>query len=92
MPPQIIVGYYLLGVNLLTCVLFGVDKYMAAARTWRISEKTLWFFSCIGGSAGAFIGMHLFRHKTKKLEFQFVMLCIVCAQLFVAYLLYQYVF
>lgn len=92
MNPLQYVGLYLLGVNLFTWILFGVDKYMATSGTWRISEKTLWFFSLIGGSAGGLFGMHLFRHKTKKVEFQLVMLCILSIQVVALYLLYRYAF
>ena len=37
----------------------------------RIRESTLHLFSLLGGWPGALIAQELFRHKAKKLEFQF---------------------
>lgn len=79
------------GINLFTFVLFGFDKWNAADGTWRVRERTLWLFSLLGGSVGALLAMHVFRHKTKKGSFQFVMALIIAVQLAVAYALYYYV-
>ena len=42
--------YYLLAVNILAFVLFGVDKQKARRNKWRIPEKTLILSAVIGGS------------------------------------------
>lgn len=84
--------YYLISINVLTCIFFGVDKMMATSHTWRISEKTLWVLSILGGSIGGFAGMQLFRHKTQKLSFQLVMLAIMIIQLLIYALGMTYVF
>ena len=60
---------YLVVVNVLSFSLFGIDKYKAKHKKWRISEKTLFISAVLGGSIGAFIGMHFFHHKTKHLYF-----------------------
>ena len=60
---------YLIGINLLTFIIFGVDKRKARKRKWRISEETLIWMSIIGGSIGALVGMSFFRHKTQKRKF-----------------------
>jgi uncharacterized membrane protein YsdA (DUF1294 family) len=52
-----------------TFMLFGFDKLRAEAGTWRIAESTLLGFALFGGSAGAFLGRHVFRHKTRKEPF-----------------------
>ena len=44
--------YYLLAVNILAFVLFGVDKQKARRNKWRIPEKTLILSAVIGGSVG----------------------------------------
>jgi len=81
--------YYLLIVNLVTWVLYGVDKRKAIKGAWRIPEKTLILSAVIGGSVGALAGMMMFRHKTRKAKFMigvpviFVVQCIVLA--FVVY-------
>jgi uncharacterized membrane protein YsdA (DUF1294 family) len=60
---------YLLLINLLTFIVFGLDKAKAATRTWRIPEKTLLLLSFIGGFPGAWLAMSLFRHKIKDFSF-----------------------
>lgn len=57
--------YYLITVNILAFVLFGLDKFKARRGFWRISEKELMLVALCGGSIGALFGMRLFRHKTK---------------------------
>ena len=64
-----IVLIYLAIVNLVAFVMYGVDKAKARANKWRIPEATLILVALIGGSIGAFAGMHIFRHKTKKPKF-----------------------
>ena len=63
---------YLITVNVLAFVLFGLDKYKARKGFWRISERGLMFAALLGGSVGALCGMRLFRHKTKHSYFYFV--------------------
>ena len=57
---------YLCVINIITFLAFGQDKWKAKNDEWRTSEKTLLGFACIGGSVGAWIGMHVFHHKTRK--------------------------
>jgi uncharacterized membrane protein YsdA (DUF1294 family) len=63
--------YYLGVVNLLAFGLMGADKSRAKRRKRRISERTLFISALIGGAFGAWIGMKLFRHKTKHPSFQY---------------------
>ena len=60
---------YLIAVNLLAFVSFGIDKQKAKMHQWRISENTLIGIALCGGSLGAICGMRLFRHKTKHAKF-----------------------
>lgn len=55
--------------NLIVFVLYGLDKYNSKGEGRRISEKTLLVIAFLLGGLGAFFGMHLFRHKTKKRKF-----------------------
>ena len=63
------VAVYLLGVNVLAFLMYGLDKMKAKKDKWRIPEKTLIMVAVIGGSIGAFLGMQTFRHKTKHFKF-----------------------
>jgi len=68
---------YLLGINLITFILYGIDKSRAIKNRWRIPEITLLGMALVGGSAGAWAGMQLFRHKTKHWYFR-VLIPIFC--------------
>ena len=72
---------YLLLINLVALVVYGVDKHRAKKGKWRISEKTLFLVALIGGSVGAIAGMYLFRHKTKHWYFRIGLPVILVAQL-----------
>ena len=57
---------WLIIINLLTFMLFVVDKERAVRHKYRISVFTLLTLAFMGGSAGALLAMSLVRHKTKK--------------------------
>lgn len=76
-----IIFYFVAGMSVWTFLLFGIDKWQAIHRGRRISEKTLFFFTLIGGSPGALLGMNIFRHKTSKTSFQFVVALILLLQI-----------
>ena len=60
---------YLLIINIITFIVYAVDKYKAINKHRRISELTLYCLGFIGGFLGALLAMLLFRHKTKKIRF-----------------------
>ena len=60
---------YLVFINILTFLLYGIDKRKARRGKWRIPEETLIWLAVVGGSMGALLGMYLFRHKTKHKKF-----------------------
>lgn len=78
---------YLLIVNVIGFLLFGIDKYKAIHQKYRISEKALFMIALIGGAYGAYVAMYLFHHKTRKLKFKLGMPVIVLLE---SYLLYKY--
>ena len=55
---------FLLAINIATFLLYGIDKYKAKKKQWRISEATLLTMAAIGGSIGDWICMRLWHHKT----------------------------
>lgn len=63
-------GYFLI-LNLIAFLLMGVDKNRARRQAWRIPEKTLFLSAILGGSLGAVVGMHYFRHKTRHWYFRY---------------------
>lgn len=60
---------YLALINALAWFLFWADKMLAIDRKRRVSEATLLTVMLIGGTAGAFAGRQVFRHKTRKQPF-----------------------
>ncbi len=60
---------YLIIINIITFIAFGLDKYYAINNKYRISEKKLFSLCLLGGSFFGYIAMKVFRHKTKKLYF-----------------------
>lgn len=61
---------YLIIMNIIAFILYGVDKHKAVHHKWRIPEATLILFSWIGGCVGALAGMLVFHHKTRKWKFR----------------------
>ena len=41
--------YYLMVINIVTFLVYGIDKIKAKQGSWRISEATLLIFAVIGG-------------------------------------------
>lgn len=60
-----ILAFFLI-LNAITCILYGKAIHGA----WRIREVTLLTWTALGGSLGAFLGMHLFHHKTRHKKFR----------------------
>ena len=80
---------YLVIVNALGLAAMGLDKQKAIRNQWRIPEKTLFLISAIGGSIGTFVGMYLFRHKTKHWYFVVGMPAILVAHVVIGCFLYS---
>ena len=76
-----IVIFYLLAVNLLTFVTYGVDKWKARHNRWRIPEATLLLLAALGGSIGALLAMRVFRHKTLHRKFRYGVPAILLVQI-----------
>lgn len=60
---------YLIIINAIAFVLMLVDKLKARNKLWRIPETVLMGTALLGGSIGSLLGMHVWRHKTKKPKF-----------------------
>jgi len=51
-------------LNIITFVVFGIDKKRRKEGGDRISETTMFMLGMFGGSLGATLGMHYFHNKT----------------------------
>ena len=79
---------YVFIVNLIAFAMYGLDKSRAKRGKWRISEKALFLIAVIGGSLGAILGMHLFRHKTRHWSFRIGLPVILAVQLILVWLVF----
>ena len=71
---------YLAVVNVVTFLVYGIDKLKARRSHWRVPESTLLILAAIGGSVGALLGMLVFRHKTRHRKFTIGVPLILIAQ------------
>lgn len=78
-----IILLYFLIINLVGFLLMLVDKRRAIKKEWRISEKSLFIVSILGGSIGSYLGMYYFRHKTKHLKFTLGIPIIIIIQIYI---------
>ncbi len=70
-----------LTVNALTILRFWQDKQRAIRGERRIPESDLLGLALIGGSPGALLARHWFRHKTRKQPFSTLLLLITALQI-----------
>jgi len=66
-PPLI----FLVILNIFSMLIYGIDKMKSMNRKWRIPEMNLLLLAFLA-PFGAYAGMLLFRHKTRKPKFLLV--------------------
>ena len=80
-------AYYLLAINAVAFIMYGIDKYKAKKAKWRISEAPLLLLAVLGGSIGAWMGMKVWHHKTMHKKFKYGIPAILLIQIaLIAYL------
>ncbi len=60
---------YLIVINIISFIIYLIDKLLAIFNKSRISEFCLLLISFLGGSIGSLIGMVICHHKTRKIKF-----------------------
>ena len=63
---------YLLIINVITFVVYGLDKLFAIKHKRRIRIITLLGLAFIGGELGGLLAMKIFHHKSRKWYFYVV--------------------
>ena len=66
-------------MSLVAFLLYWSDKRKARAEQWRTPENVLHALELAGGWPGALLAQQVFRHKTRKVSFQWVFWLIVLA-------------
>jgi uncharacterized membrane protein YsdA (DUF1294 family) len=76
--------FFLKVVNIIALAIFGIDKLNSKSRSWRIPESRLLLIAFFG-PFGAYAGMLLFRHKTRKSKFVLVPIFLFIQTILIAY-------
>ena len=69
---QIVILSYLLIINLIAFVLYGIDKKRAIRNEHRIRECVLLWIARLGGAIGSWLEIKILRHKTKHTKFRVI--------------------
>jgi uncharacterized membrane protein YsdA (DUF1294 family) len=87
---QILVAI-LVTLNIFSFVVMARDKHRALDKqnTKRIPEGLIFFLATIFGSLGVYLGMFIFRHKTRKWYFQFGIPLLIFQNLATIYLVWK---
>lgn len=93
--PWGILAIWLVFINLITFLVFGVDKWKAKRKeknesVRRVPEKTLLLLSALGGSVGALLAMRAFHHKTLHRAFRVGVPLILALQILIPFGLWLY--
>ena len=62
---------YFATINIVTFLIYGLDKFKAQHARWRVPESVLLGLAAIGGSIGAWLGMMVWHHKTQHNKFKY---------------------
>ena len=93
--PWGILAIWLVFINLITFLAFGLDKWKAKRKeknekVRRVPEKNLLLMAVVGGSAGALLGMKVFHHKTLHKAFRLGVPVILALQIVIPFGLWLY--
>ena len=80
---------YLVIINIIAFIVYGIDKLKAKREKWRITEATLLLLAIIGGSIGAWCGVKVWHHKTLHKKFRYGIPLIIALQTAMVLYLYQ---
>ena len=72
---------YLIFINIITFMVYGIDKLKAKKGKWRIPESTLLLLAIVGGSIGAWCGVKVWHHKTMHKKFKYGIPSIITVQI-----------
>lgn len=72
---------YLVIINIIAFIVYGIDKLKAKKGKWRITEATLLLLAIIGGSIGAWCGVKVWHHKTLHKKFRYGIPLIIVIQI-----------
>ena len=80
---------WLIAMSVATFALYGFDKLQSKSDGLRVPENVLHVVALLGGFAGGWAGMYLFRHKTQHLVFRIVLIIATVADLAAYWFLFR---
>ena len=75
--------YYFLFINLIGIFVMYSDKKKSRKGKWRTPENNIFAIAIAYGALGIFMGMRLFRHKTKHNKFVIGIPLILIVEIFI---------
>lgn len=75
---------YLIAINIVAFVAYGMDKLRAQKHSERTPESVLLFLAAAGGTIGAWAGMQIWHHKTLHKKFRYGLPAILVVQIMLA--------
>jgi uncharacterized membrane protein YsdA (DUF1294 family) len=69
--PLLLLLAYFAVINLYGYIIMANDKNRARQQKYRIRESSIWKAAFLGGAAGCYAGMKVYRHKTKHTAFKY---------------------
>ncbi len=75
------IGLWVIALSIATFGIYGYDKAQAISGGARVPEAVLYLLGLLGGTPGAFGGIIIFRHKTRKRSFLAIVWLITLAQI-----------
>lgn len=79
----------LVALNVSVYLVMMIDKFQATQSSRRLSERSLFIMTLLGGSIGMVSAMYSLHHKNRKTSFQMVVWGVVLIQLIILYLIYS---
>jgi len=76
-------------INGISLAIFGIDKLQSKRGGWRVPESNLLLLAFFA-PFGAFAGMLLFRHKTRKVRFFIVPIFLLIQAFVIVYFLFPH--
>ncbi len=77
-------------LNIITFIVFGVDKHAKKNGGERIPEVTMFMLGMFGGALGAFLGMHYFRNKIHTGQFYLGMPAFLLLHVIIAFIVLSF--
>ncbi|NLM22171.1 MAG: DUF1294 domain-containing protein [Peptococcaceae bacterium] len=88
--PFILLYTYFIAINIYALLSIGWDKFKAKKQKRRTPEKHFLYLGLIGGALGIFIGMQIFRHKTKHAKFKYGVPVLIIYNIALVYYIYYF--